>query len=144
MAAPTTGPQYITSLPTINMTESSESLYDQECAICLTAFEQGTGDAVQLPCRHVFNRICLAAWLSEKSDQNTCPTCRRVLFDKPDDTVVLNSYDGVHERIEFRRRLSDLIPTHFWREAFSELTSLGWFCFGGPLCDDDSGWEYDG
>ncbi len=143
MATPTTGPQYMTSLPTINTTELPESLYDQECAICLTAFEEGIQDAVQLPCRHAFNRVCLAAWLSEKSGKNTCPTCRHVLFEKPDDTVVLNIYNGIHERIEFSRRLSDPIPTHFWREAFSELTSLGWFCLGGPLCDDDSHSEHE-
>lgn len=113
MATLTTGPQYVTSLPTINKTKCFESLYDQEYAICLTVVEQGTKDAVQLPCGHMHT-----GYVSLHGCPRSRTWTRHVLFEKPDDTVILNIYDDVHERIGFSRRLSD------------ELTSLSWFCLG--------------
>ena len=138
MATSTTGSQFVLSLPTIPSNGLPERFHDQECTVCLMTYLEHITDTVQLPCRHVFHRVCLTAWLSEnEANKNTCPICRRALFAKLEDTFILNTYDGMHERIEFSRRLSDPAPAEFWRGAFVDLMQFRWFCLSGPHCDED-------
>lgn len=48
--------------------------YDQDaCAICLGEYIHSMA-VVQLPCRHIFHRPCISAWLLR---QNVCPCCKR-------------------------------------------------------------------
>lgn len=48
--------------------------YDQDaCAICLGEYTHSMA-VVQLPCRHIFHRPCISAWLLR---QNVCPCCKR-------------------------------------------------------------------
>lgn len=61
-----------------------------ECAICVDELT----DAVEVCPKHVFCRDCVTRWLTSKKS-NTCPTCRRKLFDanaierwKPEDNRV--------------------------------------------------------
>ena len=46
----------------------------QQCCICLT--NPTDGRLCQLHCSHVFHAGCIDTWLS---DNNTCPTCRKVV-----------------------------------------------------------------
>lgn len=41
-----------------------------ECCICMENKKLN----IQLKCNHIFCKICIKKWLTEKS--NTCPTCR--------------------------------------------------------------------
>ncbi len=64
----------------------------------------------QTPWRaHIYDRKHLTSWVSETGENNnTCPICRHALFEKESDnsgdTLILSSYDGLHERFEFNRR----------------------------------------
>ena len=42
------------------------------CEVCLENYKPGHF-IVQLPCRHIFCKICIFTWLKEKA---TCPSCR--------------------------------------------------------------------
>ena len=61
----------------------------QECGICDKNFnsleDTDVEYAVLLPCGHIIGRQCLAAWIcpSLRGNNNTCPYCRRELFEKP-------------------------------------------------------------
>ncbi|KAK9131343.1 hypothetical protein Sjap_011830 [Stephania japonica] len=53
--------------------ETNEQNYENECAVCLSAFEDGE-DVRQLPnCKHSFHAPCIDMWLFSHSD---CPLCR--------------------------------------------------------------------
>lgn len=66
---------------------------DQHCSICMEVY--GTTPsasgvierAVRLPCNHVIGSECISLWLtpspSQRSNNNTCPICRHVLFEAP-------------------------------------------------------------
>lgn len=43
------------------------------CAICLEEIVREKGDALALPCGHVFHEECVTAWLQRKQK---CPTCQ--------------------------------------------------------------------
>lgn len=43
------------------------------CAVCLEEIVRERGDAMALPCGHVFHDECVSAWLRRKQ---TCPTCQ--------------------------------------------------------------------
>jgi heme/copper-type cytochrome/quinol oxidase subunit 2 len=49
----------------------------EDCAICLSQFEDGDLCSVMPGCRHEFHRSCIAKWL--KACNNTCPLCRAQL-----------------------------------------------------------------
>ena len=54
---------------------------DCECVVCTEPVAAG-GDAMGLPCRHVFHRKCLEQWLATRTETNqtpNCPTCRTEL-----------------------------------------------------------------
>ena len=53
---------------------------DRDCAICTE--ELTCEDAIQLPCKHMFGKSCVEAWL-KLPGKNTCPSCRQVLFSIP-------------------------------------------------------------
>lgn len=53
---------------------------DRDCAICTE--ELTCEEAVQLPCKHVFGKSCVEAWL-KLPGKNTCPSCRQILFSLP-------------------------------------------------------------
>ncbi len=78
------GSEFVTALPTISLDDLPQDEHDQECPLCKTAYNSdGTSeDPVILPCRHIFGRYCLNAWLAEHG-KNTCPGCRSILFDLP-------------------------------------------------------------
>lgn len=80
------GSQFAAELERLSPEELKDIQGDQECIICRTEFGPGTEDAVQLPfCHHIFDRSCIAKWVSElEADQNTCPKCRTVLFTRDD------------------------------------------------------------
>ncbi|KAL8901578.1 MAG: hypothetical protein Q9192_000459 [Flavoplaca navasiana] len=90
---------------------------DNECSICLEPFStsgQGqrnqTADVgetpVSLPCGHVFGFTCIERYLSPFGEaRNSCPICRRKLFDAPykPDTVTklrarLEAFDKYYQR----------------------------------------------
>eukprot|EP00494_Astrolonche_serrata_P022815 UN23072 len=92
---------------------------DAECSICLELYEE----PMQTPCRHIFCRECIVAFLETK---NECPYCRAVVtpgqLKKPKSKkkegaakteVNLNIDDG--ESFEFTTKINYLI---------SELTKL--------------------
>ena len=57
----------------------------ETCVICLQAYgklsaETGSIEcAIRLPCNHNFGSTCIATWF--RSPNNTCPTCRKELFE---------------------------------------------------------------
>lgn len=63
---------------------------DQRCSICMEDYgttQSATGiieRAVQLPCNHIMGSECISIWVFPPtkggSGNNTCPICRRVLF----------------------------------------------------------------
>jgi len=79
------GSHFVAELVRLPSEELKDASSDQECIICRAEFGPKTEDAVQLPCRHVFDRKCLDGWLSElEAGQTTCPKCRTELFVKND------------------------------------------------------------
>lgn len=88
------GSQFVAELARLPLEELKDARGDPECIICRTEFGPETEDAVRLACSHVFDRQCLDGWLSElEADQNTCPKCRTVLFERDNslDTDITNS-----------------------------------------------------
>ena len=53
----------------------SESQAADECAICLTAYQEGDEMSL-LPCKHELHTQCLTPWLKQT---NSCPLCRHQL-----------------------------------------------------------------
>ena len=51
----------------------TRSVLEATCAICLTRFDEESGDVTKLGCQHMFHVCCLTSWF-ERS--RTCPTCR--------------------------------------------------------------------
>ncbi len=49
----------------------------EHCSICIDKLEPGKYKR-ELLCNHTFHKICIDNWLKE---HETCPTCRRVVFD---------------------------------------------------------------
>lgn len=62
--------------PALTSTLSALSEEDRDCTIC----SETLTNAVQLPCHHIFDQECITHWL-EIPGKNTCPFCRRTLFD---------------------------------------------------------------
>ncbi|XP_059662849.1 probable E3 ubiquitin-protein ligase XERICO isoform X2 [Cornus florida] len=53
----------------------------EECSVCLTEFEPET-EIHQLPCGHIFHKLCLEKWL--KYWKVTCPNCRTLVVGEED------------------------------------------------------------
>lgn len=98
-----TGSRFVAELVRLPSEELKDASSDEECIICRAEFGPETEDAVQLPCRHVFDRECLNGWLSEPgAGQNTCPKCRTELFVQNDDTPESNLRGFLAEYISSR------------------------------------------
>ncbi|KAM6984665.1 E3 ubiquitin-protein ligase Praja-2 [Aplochiton taeniatus] len=73
-AHPPATEQIIQCLPQITMQEDSCG-QEQCCAICCCEYVKDE-IATQLPCQHMFHKICVTLWLQKSG---TCPVCRYVL-----------------------------------------------------------------
>ena len=118
---PLTGSAYVAALPRISPEGLEDNEYDRACVLCK---EQFTEDPVQLPCTHNFHSECLLPWLSEEeSNQNTCPICRRVLFER-------QSYGGI------RPGPDGIIDEHFIPLSVFDDSGPEGYRPGGRLRDD--------
>mmetsp|Transcript_35102 Transcript_35102/g.60428 ORF Transcript_35102/g.60428 Transcript_35102/m.60428 type:complete len:375 (-) Transcript_35102:60-1184(-) len=53
--------------------------FPMECSVCLMGYEEG--DVLsELPCRHIYHRACITAWLRLR---NACPMCKQAVFVLP-------------------------------------------------------------
>lgn len=67
--------------------ESQEQISENECSVCLSAFEDGE-DIRQLPrCKHSFHAPCIDMWLYSHSD---CPLCRAAVGPPVSHNLVLS------------------------------------------------------
>ncbi|XP_071941850.1 uncharacterized protein [Antedon mediterranea] len=64
----------ISALPTVMATKETLSK-ETSCAICRSDYDLNE-KLTQLPCKHMFHRICVVAWLHKSG---TCPVCRFLL-----------------------------------------------------------------
>ena len=88
---------FLQSLPSVDLAELPED--SRDCGICaqpMAPLDSLTGDVVKdlnddvnegakrLPCSHILGFKCLAHWFNplERSNNNTCPYCRAVCFQK--------------------------------------------------------------
>ncbi|KAF1962513.1 hypothetical protein CC80DRAFT_499881 [Byssothecium circinans] len=72
---------FTSSIPLPNSSSEDEDL---ECTLCYGAI---SSDYVCTKCKHKFHGACLEAWVdafTAGSNNNTCPSCRAVLFVSPD------------------------------------------------------------
>eukprot|EP01114_Cavostelium_apophysatum_P008325 TRINITY_DN2072_c1_g2_i1.p1 TRINITY_DN2072_c1_g2~~TRINITY_DN2072_c1_g2_i1.p1 ORF type:complete len:436 (-),score=104.64 TRINITY_DN2072_c1_g2_i1:129-1436(-) len=70
----------IESLPLVDITKELKEA-NGRCSICCEDFIEGN-QAVQFPCRHLFDKDCVMPWLN---DHCSCPVCRYELpVDDPD------------------------------------------------------------
>lgn len=70
---------------------SSLDTEDRNCPICWEPFREGES-AIRTSCKHVFGSECLQTWLC---DENTCPQCRRPIFDESDEA----EFDDMIDRV---------------------------------------------
>lgn len=77
-AHPPATEQIIECLPQI-IVEDRHSGQEQCCAICCCEYINGE-IATQLPCQHMFHKLCVTLWLRKSG---TCPVCRHVLTPAP-------------------------------------------------------------
>ncbi|KAF2501047.1 hypothetical protein BU16DRAFT_555556 [Lophium mytilinum] len=52
---------------------------DDECAICVSSYDQGHTPVITLACKHIFGKECLTDWLDINKRATTCPMCRTPL-----------------------------------------------------------------
>ncbi|XP_066513899.1 E3 ubiquitin-protein ligase Praja-2 isoform X2 [Hoplias malabaricus] len=73
-AHPPASEQIIDSLPHISVLDHHRG-QEQSCAICCCEYVNEE-IATELPCRHMFHKLCVTLWLRKSG---TCPVCRHVL-----------------------------------------------------------------
>lgn len=68
--------EFLESLQIVQISDLPEHF--TTCPICKEAFEntEHSEVPVRLPCRHIFGKLCISKWISNK----TCPLCRAVLL----------------------------------------------------------------
>ncbi|XP_026857921.2 E3 ubiquitin-protein ligase Praja-2 isoform X1 [Electrophorus electricus] len=79
-AHPPASEHIIDCLPQITVLDD-HSRQEQCCAICCCEYVTEEV-ATQLPCHHMFHKICVTLWLRKSG---TCPVCRHVLTPPPSD-----------------------------------------------------------
>ena len=77
------GTRFVDELPDISVNDLPDDCHS--CDICMEPFDSSSSaeepeSPVKLPCGHVMGRSCISKWLTSSSN-NSCPLCRRVLFD---------------------------------------------------------------
>ncbi|XP_064163650.1 E3 ubiquitin-protein ligase Praja-2 isoform X1 [Anguilla rostrata] len=82
----------IDSLPQITVLED-HSGQDQCCAICCCEYAKDEV-TTELPCHHIFHKICVTLWLRKSG---TCPVCRHVLSPALPDAPVPTSFVSDHD-----------------------------------------------
>ncbi|KAK1438354.1 hypothetical protein QVD17_04162 [Tagetes erecta] len=92
----------INALPIVKITQTHLLNDSQSCAVCMEEFKVG-GEAMELPCNHIFHSNCIVPWLRL---HNSCPICRNEL---PVPTITTDgtsdsSDDGIDGRGRRRRR----------------------------------------
>lgn len=58
-----------------------------DCSICFESVQASC--EFETSCRHIFHKSCMSEWIVQ-CDKNTCPMCRRVIFN---DHVSINGLD---------------------------------------------------
>uniref|UniRef100_A0A4W5P7X2 RING-type E3 ubiquitin transferase n=1 Tax=Hucho hucho TaxID=62062 RepID=A0A4W5P7X2_9TELE len=86
-AHPPATEQIIECLPQITILED-HSGQEQCCAICCCEYVKDE-IATQLPCHHMFHKVCVTLWLQKSG---TCPVCRHVLLPVVADTPAPTSF----------------------------------------------------
>lgn len=89
---------------------------EKNCPICLEPFQE-SDCPIQLPCKHVLGRDCLMTWLST---DNTCPQCRRTVFDESDEAEFDDAEAEMNDMVE--RALES--PAEEWPNDRAKLISL--------------------
>ncbi|KAI4301433.1 hypothetical protein L6164_034712 [Bauhinia variegata] len=67
------GPSFLKLLPTFTYSSTSHHRRLQECAVCLSEFEDGDTGRVLPNCNHAFHCHCIDKWFRSRSN---CPLCR--------------------------------------------------------------------
>jgi len=105
---------FVARLPLIDLADLPKNR--QDCEICGEKFhslQENWKDprdecAARLPCGQLIGRYCLAAWIDpyDERNNNTCPYCRRELFDKLPDQGTLSGlqarvamYDWINQKM---------------------------------------------
>lgn len=88
--------------PTIRFSNKVTSSFADQCAVCLSEFEEGE-KVRKLQCNHTFHKDCLDNWL--KLCFATCPLCRSKVL--PDDIVA--GYHRLRDRVEYDGSDEELI-----------------------------------
>ncbi|KAL0965780.1 hypothetical protein UPYG_G00285630 [Umbra pygmaea] len=86
-AHPPATEQVIEGLPQITILQD-HSGQEQCCAICCCEYVKDEV-ATQLPCHHMFHKLCVTLWLQKSG---TCPVCRHVLSPVVADTPAPTSF----------------------------------------------------
>ncbi|KAE8702259.1 Detected protein of unknown function [Hibiscus syriacus] len=81
-------PSAIGALPTVNITENHVA-NTNHCAVCRDEFEVG-GEAIKLPCKHLYHPDCIVSWLNIKT---TCPICRFKIDGDSNNTASDDAYE---------------------------------------------------
>ena len=105
------------SLPAIGLRRIPKE--DRACLICTNDFTGAMDSAGwapvarKLPCGHLFCQPCLERWFSNRnlSQNNTCPTCRRVCFEL---TPAVDTLDGLQANSDLADLL--ILAGHEWDE----------------------------
>ncbi|XP_072528794.1 E3 ubiquitin-protein ligase Praja-2 [Salminus brasiliensis] len=88
-AHPPASEQIIDSLPNIIVLDDHRG-QEQSCAICCCEYVNEE-IATQLPCRHMFHKLCVTLWLRKSG---TCPVCRHVLTHLNEPTPFLSNQEN--------------------------------------------------
>ncbi|KAL4617570.1 E3 ubiquitin-protein ligase Praja-2-like, partial [Arapaima gigas] len=91
-AHPPASEDVISRLPHITVLEDHCGK-EQCCAICCSEYIKEEV-ATELPCRHLFHKICVTLWLRKSG---TCPVCRHVLSPALPDTSAPTSFISDHD-----------------------------------------------
>lgn len=82
----------LASLPTVRFKEKTTAANEpllpggeqnqdagESCAICLSEYEDGE-ELRLLPCKHVFRRECIDAWITRQGVSASCPLCKQLII----------------------------------------------------------------